>query len=91
MRKNGLAQEVRSRLHPDTVSVKAGVVTIRRGFFYTGGVTAGAYADKVRAAFPNATILDAGEVWKPFRGGAKVAQQSHWFVKFTLVAEEVQR
>ena len=37
-----------------------------------------------KAAFPNAEILESGEVWKDFRGGASVAQQSHWFVKFTV-------
>ncbi len=45
---------------------------------------------QVRAAFPQAVVLDSGEVWKPFVGGAPLAKSSHWFVKFT-VRQEVAR
>jgi hypothetical protein len=82
-------KQVREVLLPDSISQKNGVFTVRRGFFYTGGFTAEGYAAKVKAAFPNATILGCGEVWKPFRGGAGVAAQSHWWVKFEVVEQEV--
>jgi hypothetical protein len=87
---NMTTKEVRDRLerascHPDTLSQKDGVFTVRRGFFYTHGFTADGYAAKVQAVFPEATILEKGEVWKSFRGGASVvARQSHWFVKFSF-------
>jgi len=68
----------------DSHSVKAGVFTIRRGFFYTNGYTAEKFAQRVKEAFPTAVILESGEIWKPFRGGASVASQSHWFVKFSV-------
>ena len=68
----------------DTLSQKAGVFTVRRGFFYTNGFTAEKLAEKIKAAVPGAIIIEQGEVWKAFRGGASVAQQSHWFVKFTV-------
>lgn len=76
--------QLREKFDADSYSVKNGVFTVRRGFFISGGFSADAYAAKVLNAFPTATIVDKGEVWKPFRGGASVAQQSHWFVKFTL-------
>ena len=78
--------QVRDALNPDTLSQKNGVFTVRRGFSYKSGFTADAYAAEVLKAFPHATILQKGEVWKAFRGGASVAQQSHWFVKFTVQA-----
>lgn len=75
---------VREALNPDTASVKAGVFTIRTGFYYRHGYSSEAYAAKVKAAFPNAVIVDHGEVWKAFSGGASTANQSHWWAKFTV-------
>ena len=68
----------------DTVSQKDGEFTVRRSFFYTHGKTSDSVAWAVKDAFPNAKIIDHGEVWKPFNGGAPVAKQSHWWVKFRL-------
>lgn len=81
-------KQVREIFPADTHSVKNGVFTVRRGFFYSNGFSADAYAAKVLAAFPTATIVDCGEVWKAFRGGASVAQGSHWFVKFTFKVQQ---
>jgi hypothetical protein len=75
---------VREKVLADTYSVKGGVFTLRKGFFYSNGGDADKFSARVTAAFPDAVILDCGEVWKAFRGGASVAQQTHWFVKFTL-------
>jgi hypothetical protein len=79
------ASTVREALHPDTLSCKSNVYTARWGFFYTHGRTAERYVDAVKKAFPEAVILGSGEVWKNFRGGASVAQQSHFYVKFSVV------
>lgn len=68
----------------DSYSVKGGVFTVRREFFYTHGVTAKHQVLSVKKHIPNAVIVDSGEVWKPFRGGATTANSSHWFVKFTV-------
>lgn len=81
--------EVKNILHTnsvsfDTLSQKDGVFTLRRGFFYRHGNDANQIAAKLQEALPNATVVDKGEVWKPFRGGASVAQGSHWYVKFTV-------
>ena len=64
------------------LSVRKGVYTLRRSFFYTHGYTSTMLAEKVKAA--GFTIIDHGEVWKNFRGGASVAKQSHWWVRFTI-------
>lgn len=76
--------EVREKVRTDTASVKNGVYTVRRSFYYTSGYTSDDLAAAVKKALPGATVLESGEVWKAFRGSAPVAQQSHWFVKFTL-------
>lgn len=68
----------------DTVSYRDGVYTARREFFYTHGRTADGFAAEIRAAVPRAVIIDCGEVWKPFRGGAPTHRSSHWWVKFRV-------
>lgn len=68
----------------DLVTVSKGVYKAFRGFFYTNGGSWQALASRVRAAYPSAVILDGGEVWKPFKGGAPVNKQSHWWVTFRL-------
>ena len=68
----------------DTMSKRGEVFTARRSFFYTSGKTAEDFAKKVIADIPGATMIDCGEVWKAFRGGASFAQQSHWWVTFTI-------
>lgn len=73
----------------DSVSFKKGVFTVRRSFFYRHGGSSQKLADLVKINLPMATIIDHGEVWKPFNGGASVAQGSHWFVKFAVPNPEV--
>lgn len=69
-------------VHANTLSCKKGVWMVRRGFFYSHGMTSRDLADKVEKA--GFSVIAHGEVWKPFRGGASVAQQSHWWVKFSI-------
>jgi len=87
MKKMPTAAQIKDALHVDVASVKQGVYTVRKGFFYRNGYTEDKLADRVRETYPQATIIDRGEVWKAFRGGATVSQGSHWFVKFTLPKE----
>ena len=82
-------KEIKERLNEaecyvDQVTLNKGVVTVRRGFFYTHGRTAEGLKNEVFKAFPDAEVVDCGQVWKSFRGGASVASQSHWFVKFKV-------
>ena len=77
-------KEIKEALNFDSYSVKDGVFTVRKGFFYTMGKTSQNYVNQVKGAFPQAKILDHSEIWKAFRGGASVANQSHFYVKFTF-------
>ena len=78
------AKEVKEKCQVDTCSKNKGVFTVRVEFFYTHGRTSEWLKRKVLEAYPQASIVDCGEIWKPFNGGASVANSSHWFVKFTL-------
>lgn len=79
--------KIREDMGIDAVSIKGGVVTVRRAFFYTHGKTAANLVASVLAVYPTAQIIDSGESWKPFNGGAPVSKQSHWWVKFTVPAD----
>jgi len=62
---------------------KDGNIVVRKGFFYTHGASAESFAHvvrlKLRAAGLKAEVVESGEVWRPFRGGANTANSSHWF------------
>lgn len=66
------------------VSVRNGVYTARKGFFYTNGYDNYKFTEAVRKRLPEAAIIESGEKWVPFKGGHTVAQGSHWWVKFTM-------
>jgi len=77
-------EEIGWKTGADDISLNKNVITVRRAFFYTMGKTADDYVRRVLSEYPEAKIIDKGEVWKPFKGGASVKTQSHWFVKFRL-------
>ena len=61
-----------------------GIFTARQSFFYRHGRSEEKLAEKIKERIPNAVIVDMGEVYKPFKGGASVSKQSHFWVKFTI-------
>lgn len=76
----------------NTISQKKGVWTARRMFFYTHGYTSEKFAEAIRTAVKAhwnnryvVNVIEQHELWKPFIGGAPVAKQSHWLVKFAVV------
>lgn len=75
-------QRIKFLICADSLSRKAGIYTARWGFFYRRGQTSESHAARVRGI--GGCVLDHGEVWKSFRGGASVSQSSHWWVKFTI-------
>jgi hypothetical protein len=81
-------KQVRAALEIGVDSIgknKAGAIVIRRGFFYRNGMDCAKFTAKVDAALKAAglefTIVRDGEHYAPFRGGASVAQSSHWYVE----------
>ncbi len=71
-------------IHASTVSQKARVFILRWSYFYKMGNTSEKCADLISKAFPNSTITEHSDIFKPFRGGASVANSSHFCVKFIL-------
>jgi hypothetical protein len=68
----------------DAVSKKGDVFTVRRGFFYTHGMTSEKLWHAIQRRFPNAVLVEHTDQWKSFRGGADLRNSSHFCVKFTL-------
>ena len=80
--------EIKAGVHADQIAVKDNRVTFRRGFFYRMGGSAETFSSRIMKDLANlgiqATLVNQGEVWKAFRGGAKVANSSHWFATVEL-------
>jgi hypothetical protein len=64
---------------------KAGSIVIRRTFFYRNGMSSEKFTAAVKSLLEQCgyefQILRDGEHYAPFRGGASVAQSSHWYVE----------
>lgn len=77
--------------HADSCALKKnGNVIVRRTFFYRHGVDAAMFRDHVvgclSKAYVNATVVDFGEHWAPFNGGARISRSSHWWVELKPAA-----
>lgn len=63
---------------------KDGTFVIRRGYFYRNGMDAFKFRDsvvrKLASAGIEAEVVDFGDHWAPFNGGATVARSSHFYV-----------
>ena len=69
------------------VTLSKGIYTARKGFYWGASGAVARFEKVVRDAFPTATIIGSGEVDRPFKGGAPVSKQSHYWVKFTFSSE----
>lgn len=76
-------------IHADSVGKdKTGHHVFRQEFFYRHGGTSQNFANHVsneltKAGVPH-DVVDHGEHWAPFRGGASVKSSSHWWAKVKL-------
>ena len=73
----------------DTVGTnKAGNIVARHGYFYRHGNDEEKFANRISESLKSAGIehevVDKGDHWAPFRGGASVAQGSHFTLKLDL-------
>lgn len=84
------AKELSDAVRADSIGKSNGLFVFRRGFFYTNGKDASDYEAQVLRDIANyfpavvAVPVEAGQVYRPFKGGAGVARSSHWFVKVRL-------
>lgn len=82
-------QLLKNSLFADTVGTnKAGNIVVRKGYFYTNGYDENKFTSAVTAFLVRhgitPTIIDKGNVWKRFKGGATTANSSHWFVELNV-------
>ena len=80
-----LLKQIREAVYADTVGKRRdGTFILRSGFFYRHGRTAETFAARVvtdlKAAGIEAHVVDKGEQWKAFKGGASIANSTHWWV-----------
>lgn len=77
----------------DSLSVRNGVYTARRGYYHSHGKDSNDFAalieNRVNEIFDGKKVfklVEHGDHWAPFKAGAPVARQCHWWVKFSIVA-----
>jgi hypothetical protein len=78
-----------SSMYPDSIGKnKDGHIVVRKGFYYKHGRSAEAQTAKIKRALDDAgikhTIVKDGEHNAPFRGGASVGRQSHFYTHIKL-------
>ena len=84
--KKEIRKLVKENLNPSCVgTTKNGNIVFRWSFFYTNGNDSSKYVTAIitllsKHHVTNYSIVDDGEVWKNFKGGASVSNQSHWYV-----------
>ena len=66
------------------VSLHKGIWTVREGYFYRHGRSAETLVKKVQGIFPQAHIIDQGDHWANFNGGASLKASSHFWVQFKI-------
>jgi hypothetical protein len=79
-------EEIRKTIHANVLSLYKGTYTAKWCYFYRNGMTQEKYIDRIKGKFPNAKILESGDHWHSFVGGAKAgsSQDSYIWVKFEL-------
>jgi hypothetical protein len=72
----------------DQVSKRKGIFKVYQGYFYTHGRSSDKLSHEVDARLTQAgikhTMVDHGNHYADFRGGAPLSQQSHFWATFTV-------
>jgi hypothetical protein len=81
-----LIAQLRAQLSSDSIGKKAdGTIVVRRGYFYRNGMTSEKFAQIVQGVLARSnidlTVKEHGDHWAAFRGGASVANSSHFWVE----------
>jgi hypothetical protein len=78
--------EVGNLLNTDCVKKYRGVFRYHKSYFYTSGLTPETLIAKVKEKLPNAKIIDSGDHYAKFFGGAPSGSKldSFMWVTFTL-------
>lgn len=70
----------------DVVSFRNNIFTVKKSYYWGFGKDGSEFADKIQKMIPNAKIVDYGNHWHAFVGGAKPGspQDSYYFCKFQI-------
>ena len=68
----------------DVVSFRQGVFTVKKGYFWGASKDGSELRDKVVGKIPNIEVIDYGNHYHEFVGGARPgsSRDSYWWVKF---------
>lgn len=84
----GIKQLLRAQGFSSVGVKKDGSIIVRKEYFYRSGRDEHQMCATVEAVLKtnniDATIIDKGDHWAPFRGSASVAQSSHFWVNFKV-------
>lgn len=89
MNKKLTAKQIEDSTSIDHVSVRNGIYTARRGYFWGVSASGEAFAQQVRNEIEKAfdidiVVLDFGNHFTAFKGDAPLTKQSHYWVKFSI-------
>lgn len=91
MKKLSALQIVKAAIRADSIGKnKDGNIVIRQGYFYRIGKTVDNLEARIRAGLSRRNdiefkVLGSGDHWAPFRGGASLVNQSHWWVVVRVI------
>jgi len=68
---------IKEKIDAESLSRKEGIFTAKLGYYYSKGRTTEDFVKRIKKEFPNAEIIDSGDIYKP--------QWSYWYVKFKLI------
>jgi len=81
-----LLQRIKRNVSADSIyRQKDGTIIFRRGYFYRHGMTPEAFRDKISSSLKKIgidhSVVDYGDHWTPFNGGASLSRSSHFYVR----------
>jgi len=77
--------EIKSILSAEMVSKKRnGNYIARWTYFYRMGKDSDTYKERVQKRLPSAVVVDCGDHYANFNGGASIQNSSHFWVEFNL-------
>lgn len=81
-------KELKQKIRCDEITKYNGIFTCRKGFFYRMGKNAMSFKQDIEQQLLKSgilfSIIDFGEKYTNFIGGADLKNQSHWFVKVEI-------
>lgn len=78
---------MQDQIGSDTLRLRGGVYIAKWSYFYSSSLPKEGCSEKIKQAFPNTYIINSGDHWHSFVGGAKTGgpQDTHFWVTFKLI------